>query len=111
MNIHTRLERWSDAGIISQAQIEQIHAFERERPSATWFIYTLVGLGTTVVLIGVISIIAANWEAISPGAKLVSYFVSLALLSLVRLAGLNAQASFVKVFLQPWVCMFWRASA
>jgi uncharacterized membrane protein len=48
--------------------------------SASWILYGLTGLGVSVLLIGVISIFAANWHAIPASAKLILYFISLAAL-------------------------------
>ncbi len=78
MNLEKRLQRWRAVDLVTDDQIKRILDFEREQPSASWILYGITGLGVTVILTGVISIIAANWAEISPLAKLVLYFVSLA---------------------------------
>jgi len=78
MNLEKRLQRWRAVDLVTDDQIKRILDFEREQPSASWILYGLTGLGVTVLLTGVISIIAANWEEISPFTKLILYFISLA---------------------------------
>jgi len=80
MNLEKRLARWSDAGLISIEDAGKIRAWEQEHASPSWILFGLAGLGVTVVLTGVISIIAANWGAISPFTKLAVYFLILFLL-------------------------------
>jgi len=76
------VERWVTAGLLTPEQGGAIVAYEREHVSASWVLYGLTGLGCTVVLIGVISIIAANWDLIPPAIKLAGYFISLGTLAL-----------------------------
>lgn len=80
MNLEKRLSRWCAAGLITAEQTERIRMWEREQPSAAWVLYGLAGLGITVLLTGVISIVAANWDDIAPATKLSIYFLSLGLL-------------------------------
>lgn len=83
MNLEKSLKRWAEAGLISEEQSGRIISFERDEPSASWVIYGLSGLGVVVALTGIISVIAANWYEISPAAKLILYFISIAGLGLV----------------------------
>lgn len=69
MGLNRRLDTWLREGIIDADTAERIAAFEesRKRPTA---LYALVGLGALAIGIGLISIIAANWDAIPASAKL-----------------------------------------
>lgn len=81
MKTEKNVERWISAGLLTPEQGDAIVAYERDHVSASWVLYGLTGLGCTVVLIGVISIIAANWDLISPAVKLSGYFISLSTLA------------------------------
>lgn len=68
--LHERkLRRWHEAGLVDDATVARILAWERqqERP---WLLYALGGLGALTVALGFLAIIASNWEAIGPAAKL-----------------------------------------
>lgn len=80
MNLEKSLNRWCKAGLITEKQSADIIKYESEEPSASWVIFGLSGLGVSVVMIGVISLIAANWYEISSSVKLFGYFISLAAL-------------------------------
>ena len=80
MKTERMLKRWREAGLLTAQQSQAIQDYEREHVSASWILYGLTGLGISVLLIGVISIFAANWHAIPASAKLVLYFLSLAAL-------------------------------
>lgn len=69
MSIERKLEQWQAAGLIDAATRERIATFERgnERPI---LLYALGGLGATTIGIGIISIVAANWDAIDKSVKL-----------------------------------------
>jgi len=77
MNLEKRLSRWVTAQLISPEQSKQILRYEREQPSASWVLFGISGIGVIVVLTGIISIIAANWNEIPTGVKLGLYFLSL----------------------------------
>jgi uncharacterized membrane protein len=81
MNLEKSLERWQSAGLITTQQSSDIIKFESEKPSASWVIFGLSGLGVMVVLTGIISIVAANWYDISPLIKITGYFLSLGILA------------------------------
>ncbi len=80
MKWQERTTAWANAGIITPEQGEKIIHFEREQPAASWFLWGLSGLGISVLMTGVISIIAANWDLLSAQLKLVFYFISLFIL-------------------------------
>ena len=69
MRLERKLRAWEREGLIDQATAERIVEFERgaRRPVV---LYALVGLGALAIGVGIIAIIAANWDRIPAGAKL-----------------------------------------
>jgi uncharacterized membrane protein len=69
MNIDRKLAQWREAGLLDEAAAARIAEFEHtsHRPV---LLYALGGLGALTVGIGIVSIVAANWEAISRQTKL-----------------------------------------
>lgn len=76
------LARWQEANLLDVGQVQRIQAWEaaNARPVGLW---AISGLGVFSVVLGILAIIGANWEAIPPSFKL--GFV-LALTSLVAVA-------------------------
>jgi uncharacterized membrane protein len=66
---HKKLKEWVAAGLMSTEQADSIHAYEEDRKSGR-FGRGLVGLSLFAILVGVLSIIAANWNAIPGEAKI-----------------------------------------
>jgi uncharacterized membrane protein len=69
--------------------VRRIEEYEQEHASVSWVLYGLTGLGVLVVLVGVISIIAANWMVLADGVKLVLYGVTLLALAAVTFIRLS----------------------
>ena len=69
MALETRLKRWVEAGLLDEPQAQRIIEFEKghERPL---FLYAIAGLGSLAVAIGIVSIIAANWDSIPGRVKI-----------------------------------------
>ncbi len=70
-----RLKEWVDNHLISEEQKIKILQFEEKRSSIIrpqWILYGFVILGGSVIGIGIISLIASNWEAIPGSVKLVA---------------------------------------
>lgn len=80
-NISNKLSIWVKEGLIDQNQANKIQDFEDRSPNTSWGMYGIVGIGVLVVMTGVISLIAANWEELSDFSKIISYFVTLGILS------------------------------
>lgn len=81
MKIETKTSRWIEEGFISSEQAEQILHFEQTTGQTRWShisLYSFVILGSCVVSIGIVSLIAANWEYIPEALKLAVAFVALA---------------------------------
>jgi uncharacterized membrane protein len=85
MPLETQLRDWVQAGLVTEAQAHAIQAFEARRPPAAvaaasaaarparprqWALYGIVGLGVLAIGTGLVSLIAANWDAIPAAAKL-----------------------------------------
>lgn len=75
MKIEKYITRWTEKGLISQAQANSIIEFEKNSPQSNWVLYGVAGVGITAIMAGVISIFAAGWEFIPPNVKLISYFI------------------------------------
>lgn len=69
MALERQLKRWTLAGLLDAGQAERIRAFEEERSRPT-LLYALTGLGGLALAIGVVSIVAANWDIIPGRVKL-----------------------------------------
>jgi uncharacterized membrane protein len=69
MALERRLQRWTEAGLLEPGQAERILDFEqgRERPL---LLYAITGLGGLAIAIGIVSIVAANWDDIPGRVKI-----------------------------------------
>jgi uncharacterized membrane protein len=69
MSLEHKLARWRDAGLIDDATRARIAAFEdgQRKPVV---LYALGVLGGGTVALGIVSIVAANWDAIPAPVKL-----------------------------------------
>jgi uncharacterized membrane protein len=69
MSLDGKLERWREAGLVDADTVRRIAAFEdsRRKPVA---LYALAALGAGTVALGIVSLVAANWDAIPPRVKL-----------------------------------------
>lgn len=79
-----RLSDWIEHGLLTEEQRGRILEHEGARTAGkgrSWVLYGLLMLGGTVVGIGVISLIAANWDEIPAAAKLGGAFAVLAALA------------------------------
>lgn len=70
-----KLRAWQEAGLIDEAAVASILAFEEqhERPLGLW---AAIGIGALAIGLGIVSIVAANWEAV-PGAVRLSLHLAL----------------------------------
>lgn len=69
MGVQRQLQRWVDAGVLDPESAKKIEAYEASQESfsiGTW----ILGLGIVAIGIGVIALVASNWDGISPGVKL-----------------------------------------
>ncbi|WP_061206035.1 DUF2157 domain-containing protein [Leptospira santarosai] len=69
MRLEQKLKKWVGAGLIRSEQSEAILNFEEARKTP-YLYYSFIILGVVVIGIGVIAIVAANWEEIHDLMKL-----------------------------------------
>jgi hypothetical protein len=79
-----RIEAWHKAGVIDAATRDRLLAYESEnaRPVALWAVF---GIGALAIGLGLISVVAANWEEI-PGLFRLSVHLALIAAGLAALA-------------------------
>jgi len=80
MKLAPKLAEWQREGLLDGATAARIEAYEG-RAKAPYLLYAVGGLGALAVSIGLLSIVAANWEAIPAGLKLALDFVLLGALA------------------------------
>lgn len=66
---HKKLKEWVSAGLMSEVQSDAIHEYESAKKRGN-FGRNLVGLSLFAILIGILSVIASNWNAIPGGVKI-----------------------------------------
>lgn len=101
-----QLHNWQTQGLISEKQLHDILAYEKSRPQTSWGLMGLMTLGVSVIVLGLIAIVASNWDHISDLVKLVSAFTIL-----ICNAGLiyhyrDHQSTLVKDGLRTFFCLF-----
>lgn len=69
MSLDQQLERWKEAELVSTEQAARILAFEKQRQRPT-LLYAVSGLAGLAVAIGLVSIVAANWDLMPGRMKL-----------------------------------------
>lgn len=79
------LKEWVALGLISSDQEARIREHEAAKPEGSWILSGLLILGAVIIGIGVISLIAANWNEIPNGAKLAGDFILLIALAFAAL--------------------------
>lgn len=83
-NLEKKLLNWLDQGLIDQEQLAAINQYELNKAKSTntpWWLYSLLILGASIISLGVISLIAANWANIPDLIKLGAAFFLLLLLA------------------------------
>lgn len=99
-----KIEAWHKAGIIDAATRDRIIAYEtaHARPIALWAVF---GIGALAIGLGLVSVVAANWEEIPGLVRLSVHFVLIGaclaalLLRQDRLASLSPWAAEALVFI------------
>lgn len=66
---HKKLKEWVAAGLMTEGQSNAIHEYEAARKHGN-FGRNLVGLSLFAILVGILSIIASNWNAIPGSVKI-----------------------------------------
>ncbi|WP_020395782.1 DUF2157 domain-containing protein [Thiolinea disciformis] len=77
--IDKKLALWEQNGLITPDQVDEILAFENGDNASpnNWWLYSLLVLGSAIIGLGVISLIAANWANIPDSVKLAADFLLL----------------------------------
>jgi hypothetical protein len=89
-----RVDRWLAAGVIDETTADRIRAFERDRASGTGRrgpVLLALGFGGILVAAGVLLFVSANWDQMSPSARMA---VVLATVGLFHVAGAFAAGRF-----------------
>jgi uncharacterized membrane protein len=68
--LEKRLKDWVSNNIISWEQAEGIRQFESKSPGSSWVLYSFLILGASIIGVGIISLIAANWDTVPDAVKL-----------------------------------------
>ena len=92
-----KLKTWEAAGLIDAQTAARIRAWEAEngRPLAIW---AVIGLGALAIGLGLISVVAANWDAVPGEVRLAIHLAVLAgVLAFMWLRGADLTAR------QPWI--------
>ncbi len=82
--IEKKLSAWLEQGLISNTQYDAISQYEKAAVPGNnggWWLYSLLILGTSIIGLGIISLIAANWALIPDMLKLACAFTVLGLLA------------------------------
>lgn len=90
MNINKKLSEWVSADLITTKQKEQLQAYERNRQKNA-ALKAMLFLASLCLGLGIVSIIAYNWQQISDAVKLTSYFVLLFIIVGVNIWTLHKQ--------------------
>jgi uncharacterized membrane protein len=69
MSVSKKLAEWEREGLITAETSQAISEYER-RSKRPFLLYALTGLGALSIILGFISLIASNWESISPSIKI-----------------------------------------
>ena len=72
-SLKEKFKRWQEAGLISEEQSASILAFEKQRKGGK-LIKDLTNVGIFAILLGLASIVASNWTAISDAMKMIGHF-------------------------------------
>ena len=72
--ILNKLKIWMDAGLITESQMNSILKFEDDQQPKNRAVYSIITLGAIVICLGIISMIASNWEKLGDIFKLIADF-------------------------------------
>lgn len=79
--IDKKIEEWVRADLLNREAADAILVYEDGKPAGSWILSGFLILGAVTVGIGIISLIAANWESIPPSVKLAADFLLLSALA------------------------------
>lgn len=95
--IGRKLSAWQRAGLLDEQTVAAIRAYEADhaRPLALW---AAIGIGALAIGLGLVSVVAANWEDIPGRLRLAVHFAALAGLAALLWRGPGARADD-----RPWM--------
>ncbi len=70
-----KIAQWIEQNLISEEQGEAILKYENSAPSRPWVMYGFYGIGILAIVVGIISLVAANWMSIPKGVKIPTYLL------------------------------------
>ncbi len=76
--LQQQLTEWQEQGLLSHEQSQKILDYEAGKPKSSRLMLALTLLAVFAITLGLISVIAANWEDIPGWFKLSSYFILMA---------------------------------
>lgn len=76
-NLDKKLKEWSSRDLLTENQVSSIKEYEDSVPKKNLLINTFIAIASTVIGIGIISMVAANWISFPNWAKLILNFVLL----------------------------------
>lgn len=74
MSIKKKTSKWEEAGLLSADQATQIIEYEKNRAASKLF-KGLYGTGAFSVLVGILAIVASNWQIIPAETKLIVHLL------------------------------------
>lgn len=74
MSVKKKLQRWEKAGLLNADAVQNILKYEKDHKGQK-FTRSLFGLGAFAILIGILAIIASNWQAIPQNTKLILHIL------------------------------------
>ena len=80
--LNKKINDWVSRQFITKKQAEEIINYETKSSGRSWILYGFSILGFTTIAIGIISLIAANWQLIPGDIKLLINFLLLTLTAL-----------------------------
>lgn len=77
MNLDKKLDDWVERQLLTREQASAILSYEKSVSPSNIFTYTFLTLGVSIVSLGILAFIAANWEDIPGSIKLLVDFMIL----------------------------------
>jgi uncharacterized membrane protein len=85
-----KISHWVEKDLISAEQAEAILAYENSAVSRPWMLYGFYGIGILAIVVGSISLVAANWMSIPEQIKIPSYLILQFAATLFAIRNLNS---------------------
>jgi uncharacterized membrane protein len=73
-SLKRKLDSWVRQGLLSEEQANAIQRAETRADGHGWIVYGIGATGVIAIATGVVSLVAANWEAIPEVVKVMAYF-------------------------------------